>query len=484
MSTSVQDWLKQKGWDGQAADFEVRGGRKATVERAETRSTSGQLDRWSISEPTEDGRTRFTTQLTLAESGLTLAVYCELSAALLENALTPLYVETRCPTVIKTLIRPGSEWFYGVSKLAPSALRAPGREQGEILVRVLQDTTRPLPVVVVSSHNGQTIQRGIGAAIASDLAGLATVVEADDEAMWEVSRALGREWSCYMGAIRLYWPLPIPGSNPAQHPLWTASRLLGDALSVEEAAGRLRNYLRQRLMSVSVFAVGRPTIIDTLQDEWANEQRAEMLARARSTNEWQELAESILQERDALQATADGLENENDTLRQRVYLLQTQATQAGGQSDDQLAPDVAPASLSQAVQQARLELVGRVVFGRDVERGVTALNPDAGPPQKVLEYLRALGDMVDERRKGPLGDSPIGWLEDMGVTASGESETDRKNTATMKRRQWHDGTQIRQFETHLKPNDALSPDRCVRIYFDWDDATRQVVVGWVGRHPD
>jgi len=37
---------------------------------------------------------------------------------------------------------------------------------------------------------------------------------------------------------------------------------------------------------------------------------------------------------------------------------------------------------------------------------------------------------------------------------------------------------------HLKPNDALSPDRCVRIYFDWDDATRQVIVGWVGRHPD
>jgi hypothetical protein len=77
MSAAVQDWLRQKGWDGQAADFEVRGGRRATVERTETRSTSGQLDRWSISEPTEDGRTRFTTQLTLAESGPTLAVYCE-----------------------------------------------------------------------------------------------------------------------------------------------------------------------------------------------------------------------------------------------------------------------------------------------------------------------------------------------------------------------------------------------------------------------
>jgi hypothetical protein len=131
-----------------------------------------------------------------------------------------------------------------------------------------------------------------------------------------------------------------------------------------------------------------------------------------------------------------------------------------------------------------LELAGKVVFGRDVDRGVEGLSPDAGPPQKVLDYLQTLGDLVDERRKGPLGNSLMGWLQELGVTCSGESMTDRNNAETMKRRRWHDGTSTRQFELHLKPNDALSPDRCVRVYFDWDDATRQVVVGWIGRHPD
>jgi hypothetical protein len=102
----------------------------------------------------------------------------------------------------------------------------------------------------------------------------------------------------------------------------------------------------------------------------------------------------------------------------------------------------------------------------------------------VLDYLRILGLMVEELRGGPLGNSHRGWLEEMGVTCSGESETIRNSPERMRRRRWHDGTGDRQFEMHLKPNEALGPDRCVRIYFDWDNAARQVVVGWIGRHPD
>jgi hypothetical protein len=437
-----------------------------------------------VSEPTDDGRTQFNTHLTLGQRGEEIAIYCELSATLLGDALTPLYVDARCPTVLKRLIRPGSQWFYGSSKLAGSSLAAHGHEQGKILVDFLQDRQRALPVVVVSSHNGLTIQAGIASSIASDLTALATVVEANDEAMWQVSHALGREWSCYNGAIRLYWPLPIPGGSPLQHPLWTATRLLGSSSTIEEATSRLRNFLRKRLMAVSVFAVRRPSLIAAVDAEASQELRDESLARARQTNDWQELAESFSADLEAEVAKVAALESENDTLRHRIYLLQTQAVTSGVQADDQLLPDAPPSTLAQAVQQAKLELAGKVVFGRDVDRGVDGLSPDAGPPQKVLDYLQTLGDLVDERRKGPLGNSLIGWLQELGVTCSGESMTDRNNADTMRRRRWNDVAGTRQFEMHLKPNDALSPDRCVRIYFDWDDATRQVIVGWVGRHPD
>jgi hypothetical protein len=36
----------------------------------------------------------------------------------------------------------------------------------------------------------------------------------------------------------------------------------------------------------------------------------------------------------------------------------------------------------------------------------------------------------------------------------------------------------------LKPSDGTAPDKCVRIYFDWDEGRSKFVIGWIGRHPD
>jgi len=64
-----------------------------------------------------------------------------------------------------------------------------------------------------------------------------------------------------------------------------------------------------------------------------------------------------------------------------------------------------------------------------------------------------------------------------------ESDTIRNNKDQMKRRSWHDGLISREFELHMKPSDATSPNRCVRIYFDWDQGRQKVVIGWIGRKP-
>jgi hypothetical protein len=54
----------------------------------------------------------------------------------------------------------------------------------------------------------------------------------------------------------------------------------------------------------------------------------------------------------------------------------------------------------------------------------------------------------------------------------------------MRARTWDDGTgRRRQFELHLKPAEGTSPDRCVRIYFEYDDASGRSIIAWVGRHP-
>lgn len=104
-------------------------------------------------------------------------------------------------------------------------------------------------------------------------------------------------------------------------------------------------------------------------------------------------------------------------------------------------------------------------------------------PDKVLAYLEQLAEMVRERRTKGLGNQMLKWLQLRNVTASGESQTVRNSESERRKRTWDAGGHARVFDTHLKPSDGVHPDRCVRIYFDYDDALQRAVIGWVGRHP-
>ena len=88
-----------------------------------------------------------------------------------------------------------------------------------------------------------------------------------------------------------------------------------------------------------------------------------------------------------------------------------------------------------------------------------ALNDVAGPPEKVLRYLRALSEMSEVLlEKGALGRSIPMWLKERNVDCSVESETARGNKDSRKFRT----RQINGVETecdyHAKPSDGVSPD--------------------------
>ena len=125
-----------------------------------------------------------------------------------------------------------------------------------------------------------------------------------------------------------------------------------------------------------------------------------------------------------------------------------------------------------------------LLFGAAVNEGIRTLAPDAGPPDKLLSYLKTLADLTEARQKGTLGTTAIKWLSSRGIIASGESETILNSTSEQKARTWDDGAGAkRPFNSHLKPSEATSPDRCVRVYFDYDEKRSKTIVAWVGKHP-
>lgn len=478
----VEAWIDTKGLrdekDG-AITVTYRGGRIADLRVVSMVIDERAMLSWSLEEPSNGGV--FATAIRVARDEKVIAVACELAAGAPAQLIAPVSFDAHCPNVLREIIDLNAPWCVGDVVLNTKPIRFDGADGGRNLASLISCRSRSLPLIVVSEYERFLLHPGVAEDIAHDLCGLAIVAVATDSASWEITNTLGAEWSCYHGAIRLYWPLHAVTHSPHRHPLWTSRRLLYGVPGTKEAAQRIRAQFRRRILGLSTLTMRPHPVFEEVSQAHRAKLLDERRHQAATDKEWINL----------LEAQNADLEEATRNLSARVNRLETDLANAqvilqwaARDTEEEVQPDadVPPASVAEAVKRAKQLYSGVVVFGNDVTGGVNALANDAGPPGKVLNYLAGLAQLVEARRNGPLGASMVQWLKDRGYDASGESDTIRNSKTEMKKRIFHDGSACRKFELHLKPNDATSPERCVRIYFDWDDAAKAVVVGWVGRH--
>lgn len=489
----VEGWLSSKGeptTDGRAIRFED--GRRAELVRARVESPAGRIFEATLTEPTDGGE--FRTAFSVAETEDTVAVSVGLSAV--SESLSPIYLDVHCPRVVRDLLSPPSPWRYGATRVSSAPLDFEGAAGGNAFVSLVWDSARALPVVAVSDEHGAVLHPGIVEGLARDLAGLAVVARLDPQTSWRVSDTKGKAWSCYNGAIRLYWPDVDPAGELAggvrRHPLWTPTRMLTGEPDTFVAARRMRNQLRRRVLGQSAFAVRQPPVFARIRRAARQEELAELRSKLAPDADYEVLAEEYFEQLLQKDAILEEREAEIAALKLEVSNLQYaagwKAARPQEETADEVEPDeeTPPATVAEAVRWAMEECGDTLIFGAQVTEGESTetLAQDAGGPEKVLRYLRVLGEYTKAKRSGPLGMSSIKWLEDRNVIASGESDTISNSSKYREARTWDDGTgHKRYFDSHLKPKDSTSPDQCVRIYFDYDESSEKMVVGWVGTHP-
>lgn len=473
----IETWLRSKG---RVADdrqsIVLSDGRVARLDRVELKSSRGVLTELVVTEPRPDGW--FRTSIAVAESEGSIAISVGLSAA--ATALAPVYVDVRCPRLVRDLLSPPSAWHYQGTRLTSAPVGFKGEAGGDGFIALAWDPGRSVPIVAVSDEYGSVLHPGIVQQLADDLAGLAIVASLDPQGSWRVTRRKGKEWSCYSGAIRLFWPRIAEGDSPYRHPLWTPTRLLDSMPDTETAAERIRRALRRRILGQSAFAVSDSPLVPTLRRAAREEELSALRAKATADADYKGLAEEYFEAATKANETVAERDAEIEELRAKIRGLQY-ALQSKREEHEEVEPDseTPPSTVEDAVLVAMEELGNDLVFGGAVTEGINTLAQDAGPPDKILRYLRVLAEFTRARRDGPLGLSAIKWLQQRGVTASAESETVRNAGGRI----WDDGNGAqRVFDLHLKPSDATSPDRCVRIYFEYDETRQKTVVGWVGRH--
>lgn len=483
----VDEWIGRKGAadhaTGQCA-IVLADGRQADLGRYEMDVESGRLSSLTLNEPSGAGR--FETYLAVAHNADELVFFCELRTGTNEVTLASRPFAARCPTVVRSILN-SAPWLSGKSLVVTEYSTLAGRPAGRQLLNAIWDSERTLPVVVISEHDQFPLHPDLARNLAYDLVGMATIVEIDAEASWLLTEIKGREWSCYAGAIRVYWPFERGNESPFSHQLWTQSKLLSGSVDTVQAADRIRAQIRRMIFSRSAFR-GEPNLIARIRAEY----RAAQVQRATEATEFEELARAYEEDVAKLNRRADEqaeeilrLQIENDDLKAQVTQLNQAMAWVPSQGDD-IQPDTTtpPDTVTAAVQQAR-EVCGSLIFGRDVDDGVSGLASEAGPPDKILDYLMKLDALAKRLPEGPLGATIHQWLRERNVTMSGESETTLGSDAKMAKRTWDDGSgNRRRFTDHLKPNDSTAPDRCVRIYHDYSVEAKKIIVAWVGRHPD
>ncbi|MDI1452188.1 hypothetical protein [Polyangium sp. 6x1] len=320
----IEAWLRSKG----AASVE-RAGTYAAVDGSDASyrvTTASDGDRsWTmfeLTEVTKEGR-RFVTTVSVTVGNKHVVVFVTMEVGSVSTLITRIDVDPRCPKVVRELLEQPGPWHHGASRLRVLSVVS-GFDAGQSLAQEIQNVSRTIPFVVVSTIAGQTALPKLDAKLASDLAGVANVYTVDEDASWALTDTLRKPFSCYGGAVRVYWPRLSSQDEPYRHQLWTAARLQGLEDDEQFALDRIRRQVRTVIMRASAASVVRPVEIDDIRGAAARAEYATLKANANSLDDFKALADSYAADNDTLRRDLAARDKELEQFRGEVQRLEAE----------------------------------------------------------------------------------------------------------------------------------------------------------------
>ena len=466
-------------------DFEyLAGGRNSVAVRIE----SDRSDIWAIRTDDPDrmvaGRI-WTTEVAVVVSGDGPA---RISARLLVGTSEQeLEIEPHSPSLVGQIVERCGLW-RGMHEISPCPWLVADLDEARGLADMLADPHRELPVFVLSVPEPALVadQPLLDAsALARATLGLAHVAVLPADLTWVLTEQFGKQRSVYGGAVRAYRPGFSDDANPYDHRL-----ILADQLRTPEGVAQCGRWLRSMAARDSIFRTRLGDDVLTfgqvrsaglelrqrhIEDEGGSE--GERLGAAQARIE--ALEKQLADDRTLL----DYFAHEHRAAVLRAETAEAQSMAAASRLQDVLDRPVAgtgsaeadpplPSDWSDLSAWCDLALAGRVVLTPAARRAVR--QPEFEDVQVAARGLVWLASVCRDRRlaggRGSLADESV--AEGIRNAHCGSDQFDfdwqgRRHTA----------------DWHIKSGgNTRDPRRCLRIYYGWDAASRQIVVADLPGH--
>lgn len=331
VSQAVIAWLVHKGVvdptqsQGEFASLTKEGNGRYTREL--TSSEKGTVVETRLEEASRGGQS-FVTTVWVISTPTKVSVYCTLNVKNTISVIAPVVTDPRCPSVLRDILNLYPDWTFGGKpvEILPQVL-VESENEAQALISEILSSDRKLPILVVSQNDGEPIWPFIAKELAYDLAGLATVVTIGEETSWDITDALGKQHSCYMGAIRLYWPSPRITDDQVPSSVWTASMLLSND---KDGKGKLRfrSAIRKTVMSVAALTIIPPAEIREVQAAVAREKLTRLEQKATANTEELQMARLYADDNEDLRNKLNEAQEMIANLSNRIAIAESSLSQA------------------------------------------------------------------------------------------------------------------------------------------------------------
>lgn len=289
----VADWLAHKGAEDPLAaegEFEsLTGDGTGHFFRDRFESSVGVATKIELVETAHTGAT-FSTTIQVASQQTKVTLYATLNASPGLSRVAPVRISPLCPWVVRQLVERFDDWKFGGQELPVGRSFDATSETGvAMLCSAIRSTGRRLPLIVVSTDADEQVWHEVHSRAANQLIALADVAFVNEESSWHLTDKLGPRDSCFLGAIRLYWPA-LRRDGGYESITWLPARLA--AYGGDDAGmNRFLSVLRRVVMSTAALTMPEPTIIREIQNATARERLLAMEGAAR-----EEQLSSIIEE--------------------------------------------------------------------------------------------------------------------------------------------------------------------------------------------